>query len=643
MSKINILSERMSQLIAAGEVVERPQSVIKELIENSIDSGADKITIEIKNGGNTFMRVTDNGCGIEKEDVSKAFLPHATSKIEKESDLDSIFTLGFRGEALASIAAVSKVTVITKTNGSVFGTIYKIEGSNQTYIDETGCADGTTFIVEDLFYNTPARMKFLKKDISEANAIASVVDKLALSHPDVEFSFIRDGKETLSTVGDGNLKRTIYCVYGKSFTDDLVSVDYELNGIKVKGYICKPIKARPNRSMQHFFVNNRYVKSKTAAVAIEQAYKNCILNGKFPSCVLNINLACNAVDVNVHPTKTEVRFVNEKPIFDAIYYAVKAALDNANDELKLKINQINLEKTLNKEKNEKPKLEPNLKEKPEIFIPTVHKYTREKEKNVTVPDESVKPFSAIAQDNNFSLEDNTDKFMIKNFFATRNKDKYIYSDYEKENLNITDEKIEKESVFKILESEKIIKTEFIGELFKTYIIAQRENEILFIDKHAAHERLIYNNFKKNGANGFSQCLLTPMKVVISKDEYSAAIENVDRLSECGFEIDDFGKGTIIIRSAPMVLKGEKIKEAFIEIVGYILDNKIDINTKQMDWIYKSIACKAAIKAGDENTKAELVKLLSDLDKSPDVKYCPHGRPISLVMTKKEIEKHFKRT
>lgn len=637
MSKINILSDRMSQLIAAGEVVERPQSVIKELVENSIDSGANKITIEIKNGGNTFMRVTDNGCGIEKEDVSKAFLPHATSKIKEESDLDSIFTLGFRGEALASIAAVSKVTVITKTNDSVFGTIYKIEGSNQTYIDETGCANGTTFIVEDLFYNTPARMKFLKKDVSEANAIASVIDKLALSHPDIEFSFIRDGKETLSTVGDGNLKKTIYCIYGKSFADDLINVDYELNSIKVEGYVCKPIKARPNRSMQHFFINNRYVKCKTAAVAIEQAYKNCILSGKFPSCVLNINLACNAVDVNVHPTKTEVRFANEKPIFDAVYYAVKAALNNDNGKVELKINQINSEKALNREETAMSKQE----EKPEIFIPTIRPYV--KEKSVTVIDRPIEPFSKKIKDDNPLLKDNTAEFTTRNFFANTTTKKDLYQDYKEDNFSIIEEKIEKESMFSNLESDKIIKTEFIGELFKTYIIAQRKSEILFIDKHAAHERLIYDKLKKDGVNGFSQCLFTPMKVVVSKDEYSAAIENIEKLSECGFEIDDFGKGAIIIRSAPMVLKGEEIKEAFIEIVGYILESKLDINTKHMDWIYKSIACKAAIKAGDENTKAELIKLLSDLDECTDVKYCPHGRPISLVMTKKEIEKHFKRT
>ena len=302
MGKINVLDKHISELIAAGEVVERPCSVIKELVENCIDAGASAITVEIKNGGITYMRVTDNGCGISREDVSTAFVRHATSKVHSQDDLESISTLGFRGEALASIAAVSHVELITITEGEIVGTRYVIDGGEEQTCEDAGCAQGTTFVVRDLFYNTPARMKFLKKDITEANAIAAVMDRIALSHPEISIRFIRDSREALHTPGDGNLKSSIYEVYGKDFTLGLLSVSYELNGVNVNGFISKPTAARPNRSMQHFFINGRYVKSRTAMVALEQAFKGSVMVGKFPSCVLNIEISYRNVDVNVHPS-----------------------------------------------------------------------------------------------------------------------------------------------------------------------------------------------------------------------------------------------------------------------------------------------------------------------------------------------------
>ena len=326
MGKINVLDKHISELIAAGEVVERPSSVVKELIENSIDANATAIEIEIKNGGTSYIKISDNGQGILREDVPKAFLRHATSKVKNHDDLDSIKTLGFRGEALASIAAVSKVEMITKSENELAGTCYKIEGSDEVSIEDIGCPTGTTIIIKDLFYNTPARMKFLKKDASEASSVSAIVDRIALSHPDISFKFIKNSKEELNTPGDGNIKSCIYSVYGKSFSAGLIPVKYELNSVKVYGFTCDTNSARPNRSMQHFFINGRYVKSKTMMVALEQAYKGSIMVGKFPSCVLYLELSYEVIDVNVHPAKIEVRFINERPIFDAVYYGIKTSI-----------------------------------------------------------------------------------------------------------------------------------------------------------------------------------------------------------------------------------------------------------------------------------------------------------------------------
>lgn len=666
MAQINILDEHITQLIAAGEVVERPASAIKELVENSIDSGANKVTIEIKNGGTTFIRVTDDGCGIDKDNIAKAFLPHATSKIKSQSDLENIFTLGFRGEALASIAAVSRTTMISKLKDSVLGTIYKIEGSKQVYIDETGCADGTSIIVEDLFFNTPARMKFLKKDVYEANAVAYVIDRLALSHPEISFSFIRDGKECLTTTGDSDLKTAIYCVYGKEFVDDLVEISYELNDIKINGFISQPIKSRANRSMQHFFINNRYVKNRTATVAVEQAYKGYISNGKFPCYVMYLDINANVVDVNVHPAKTEVRFMNEKPIFNVIYHAVKSALQKNDGQINIDIKdsvlttrepvqlqespkimntivetsilskdltleesgqvKLNLDSHINHNENSVKKVE-----SPEIFIPQAHDYEINKQSNINSEDKLI--YSECQNVYNHPIRKKSSiEYDIRQDFKDESNFEQVFCEKNNQDFKGT-----------LIDNKDIKKSVLIGEIFKTYIITQRENELVLIDKHAAHEGLIYNRLKKDGLNGYSQCLFEPLKVTLSKKEYGAVLENIDKLSDLGFDIDDFGQGVIIIRSAPMILNGKEIKDAFIEIAGYIYQNISNLSTKHIDWIYKSIACKAAIKAGDNNNEGELISLLAELDANNDVKYCPHGRPIYIIMTKKELEKQFKRT
>lgn len=329
MPEINILDKHVAELIAAGEVVERPASVIKELLENAIDAGASTLTAEIRRGGITYMRITDNGCGIDRSNIKKAFISHATSKISKKDDLDSIITLGFRGEALASIAAVSRVEVMTRAENEEIGTRYLIEGSQEVLLDDAGCPKGTTIIVRDIFYNTPARMKFLKKDVTEGNAVAGVVDRIALSHPEVAVRFIRDGKEVLSTSGDGNMRNTVFSVFGREFADSLIPVSYETGGIKTDGFVSKPANSRANRTMQFFFLNGRLIKTRTGTAALEQAYKNAIMVGRFPACVLNITVPPNTVDVNVHPAKTEVRFADEKRIFDAVYYGAKYALEES--------------------------------------------------------------------------------------------------------------------------------------------------------------------------------------------------------------------------------------------------------------------------------------------------------------------------
>lgn len=663
MGKINVLDKHISELIAAGEVVERPSSVVKELIENSIDANATAIEIEIKNGGTSYIKISDNGQGILREDVPKAFLRHATSKVKNHDDLDSIKTLGFRGEALASIAAVSKVEMITKSENELAGTCYKIEGSDEVSIEDIGCPTGTTIIIKDLFFNTPARMKFLKKDASEASSVSAIVDRIALSHPDISFKFIKNSKEELNTPGDGNIKSCIYSVYGKSFSAGLIPVKYELNGVKVYGFTCNTNSARPNRSMQHFFINGRYVKSKTMMVALEQAYKGSIMVGKFPSCVLYLELSYEVIDVNVHPAKIEVRFINEKPIFDAVYYGIKTSINKLDRPLEMLLNDSNIS-------NEKKIINDNLnKERLKVSDPTVKNdyYTMKpiptnnvnvEEPDVFIPKKNVaysplKPIElekkqTIYKDN--TKETTTSKIALRAdeahsnpFFEENNKEQHdiILEEEKIDNFSIVEDKSNKNAVtFFSLDNDKI---NVIGEVFSTYIVLEKnKDKLLLVDKHAAHERLIYEKLKKESGKSFSQYLLTPLTVTLEKKEYSAVISNLNLFSEAGFEIDDFGSGTVIVRSSPLYLEHDDISDSIIEMAGYILENKENISTKYMDWLYHNIACRAAIKSGDKSNKDELIALIKKLDENPELRHCPHGRPILINITKKEIEKQFGR-
>lgn len=702
MGVINVLDKHIAELIAAGEVVERPSSVIKELVENSIDAGAKNITVEIKNGGTTFMRVADDGCGIYRDDIKKAFLRHATSKVKTANDLDMISTLGFRGEALASISAVSRLQVITKNENEEIGSCYEIEGGDEISLEEAGCPTGTTFVIRDLFYNIPARSKFLKKDVAEGNAVSALMDKIVLSHPEVAFTFIRDGKQVLRTFGDGKLLSAIYSVFGKDFAKGLIPVDYTLDSVTVKGYISKPINSRPNRNMQNFFINGRFVKTRTGMAALEEAYKGSIMVGKFPSAVLQLTVPYEIIDVNVHPAKIEVRFINERPVFDAIYHAVKTALQQGDERKQVHFkentafNEIKKVNPFNNAQAVFAKAENTPAEKPIKPIERIEPVLKNSEPKPYNPfdeldlkDEKTKPVSI----DNLKMSDSSNPFDIYSKQAIKRN-----SELENKKAEFSKQKLEKaeQLILKATQQEESLpkqeitvddltaestetpietevskeevkplkeisenktynndaltelpkeqtKLRFLGEAFNTYIIVEKnDNEVLIIDKHAAHERIIYEKLKADSGSANVQYLLTPITVTLDKIDYDAAVSNLDMFAKCSFDVEDFGNGTLLVRSAPQYLAATEIADCITEMSGYIASGKKDIYTEKMDWFYHNVSCRSAIKAGNKSTVQELMDIAWTLEKNPQIKYCPHGRPICIVMTKYEIEKQFGR-
>ena len=702
MGVINVLDKHIAELIAAGEVVERPSSVIKELVENTIDAGAKNITVEIKNGGTTFMRVADDGCGIYRDDIKKAFLRHATSKVKTANDLDMISTLGFRGEALASISAVSRLQVITKNENEEIGSCYEIEGGDEISLEEAGCPTGTTFVIRDLFYNIPARSKFLKKDVAEGNAVSALMDKIVLSHPEVAFTFIRDGKQVLRTFGDGKLLSAIYSVFGKDFAKGLIPVDYTLDSVTVKGYISKPINSRPNRNMQNFFINGRFVKTRTGMAALEEAYKGSIMVGKFPSAVLQLTVPYEIIDVNVHPAKIEVRFINERPVFDAIYHAVKTALQQGDERKQIhfkentafneikKVNPFNnAQAVFAKAENtpaEKPikpieRIEPVLKNsEPKPYNPFDELDLKdEKSKPVSIDNlkmsDSSNPFDIYSKQaikRNSELENKKAEFSKQKLEkaeqlilkATQQEESLpkqeitvddltaestetpIETEVSKEEVKplkeISENKTDNNDALTELPKEQT-KLRFLGEAFNTYIIVEKnDNEVLIIDKHAAHERIIYEKLKADSGSANVQYLLTPITVTLDKIDYDAAVSNLDMFAKCSFDVEDFGNGTLLVRSAPQYLAATEIADCITEMSGYIASGKKDIYTEKMDWFYHNVSCRSAIKAGNKSTVQELMDIAWTLERNPQIKYCPHGRPICIVMTKYEIEKQFGR-
>lgn len=635
MARINVLPKEIYQLIAAGEVVERPSSVVKEMIENSLDAGAKNITLEIKNGGSTYIRITDDGCGIERDDVRKVFISHATSKISKKDDLNSIATLGFRGEAMASISAVSKVELLTKAENEEIGTRYEIAGGEELEFDDAGCPNGTTIVVRDIFFNTPARMKFLKKDVTEGNQVAGIVDRMAISHPEISFRFIRDGKQVLITSGNGDLKSTVYSVLGKEMSDSLMSVDYSFNDMRITGFVSKPTASRKSRAGQYFYINNRIVKSKTAMAALEQAYKNTIMVGRFPACVLNIELNPAQVDVNVHPAKTEVRFANEKPIFDLVYYAVKTAIENDRTvkEVEFKENPIYRQESKNVYQNNDNK---SFQAKFDFFKkkdePPSQQVIKTKPREDFWQVEAPKPEYKIARDEkpkarvdiNIEYEEPEENSTAKSKDAPKERDI--------EKVVITDEK----------DNENFIPNfKLIGEAFKTYLIVEIENELYFIDKHAAHERMNFERFKAQ-ATVETQMLLAPVVVNLTKDEFIAISENVELIKKCGFELEEFGESQIIVRAIPSLVDGDSVKDLMLEIAQKLLEHKTDILPDKIDWIYHSASCRGAVKAGDYTSRQEQEMFVKKLLSMPNIRFCPHGRPVFIKMSKYDIEKQFGR-
>ena len=640
MGVINVLDKHVAELIAAGEVVERPASVIKELVENAIDAGAKHITVEIKNGGCTFMRVTDDGCGIAKDDVRVAFL---------------------------SIAAVSRLQLITRHKDEETGTSYLIEGGEEQLFDDAGCPAGTTFVIRDLFFNIPARAKFLKKDVAEGNAVSAVLDKAALSHPEIAFSFIRDGKQVLKTFGDGKLLSAVYSVFGREFANGLIPVDYRLDAITVSGYVCKPVHARPNRGMQNFFINGRYVKSRTAMAALEEAFKHSVMVGKFPSCVLNISLPYEMIDVNVHPAKIEVRFINERPVFDAVYHAVKSALMEHDTQKQVNFKQntaLHDVKQFNPFHNADAMIKPQpappkpAQPRPAPYAPAQPAPPPQKsdpilELDYINDDAELAPSAKLGEvrtpQNPFDIFSRQAVGSAKKeaafdkTFMPQKKTAFVNEPVAPPVTQEEPEVVMKDNAQPVLFASPKNELKYIGEAFDTYILVERnQKELLLIDKHAAHERIIYEKLKAEKAGAASQILLQPVTVSLGKNEYSAAVEHLDMFRACAFDVEDFGNATLIVRSAPQYLDAAEVADCITEMADHIAQGKNDVFTEKMDWFYHNVACRSAIKAGNKSSAQELMAIVKTLEENPEIRYCPHGRPITIVMKKSEIERQFGR-
>ena len=638
MPKIIQLSPHVANLIAAGEVVERPASVIKELLENAVDAGASKVTVEIHNGGMTFMRVTDNGCGMSHEDAKTAFLRHATSKLRTAEDLSAISTCGFRGEALAAIASVSRIDLMTRTAGQIAGTSLHLEAGQITEESETGCPEGTTIIIRDLFYNTPARMKFMKADTVEGGRVAAAVQLQALAHPEVAFTFLRDGKQVLATPGDGSLQSAVYCIYGRD-SANMICVESRWDGYTLTGFVSKPTDARPSRAMQTFFVNGRPVKSRLLMAALEEAYRNQIMVGKFPACVLHLTLPATAVDVNVHPAKTEVKFLSEKAAFDCVHYGVLAALNKQTDRPEVQFKPNTTVFT--------PPPAPKPMQPKTTAAPKQENFFR------TMTAEEYKTFSAAVQD--------APKPQPKAAAATAAKVEQQMHTPLRETVLVPgvaeppaihvpktpvaapQPEPEPEPIQEILPMPEQIPWRMVGELYNAYIIVEQGEEAFLIDKHAAHERILFEKLKANQEAISQQILLTPVPVRLSADGAAELLANTAMLTELGFEIEEFGDNTILLRQIPMDLDPDAAAQTVESLAADLLTGRREKKENVRDELLHTVACKAAIKAGWVNDEKELLAVAKEVMAREELKYCPHGRPICISLSKKQLEKQFKRT
>ena len=639
MPKIIQLSPHIANLIAAGEVVERPASVVKELLENAVDAGASKVTVEIRDGGMTFLRVTDNGCGMGPEDARTAFLRHATSKLRSAEDLATIATMGFRGEALAAIASVSRIDLMTKTAGAVSGVSLHLEAGVVMEEGEAGCPEGTTILVRDLFYNTPARMKFMKSDTVEGGKVTATVQLQALAHPEVAFRFLRDGKEVLSTPGTGALQAALYCVYGRECAQ-MVQVDSRWDGYSVTGYVSKPTDSRPSRSLQTFFVNDRPVRSKILTAALEEAYRNQIMVGKFPACVLHLTLPAGAVDVNVHPAKTEVKFLSEKAAFDCVHYGVLAALNKTPDRPDVQF-----------QKKPSPEEPARSREEPKPAAPTVPG----KKENFfrTMTPEEYKTFSAALRDapqprreaaaaTAAKLERPANMPLREYVAVPRAVEPEAPKPTPQRTAPVPREEAP-EPVQEALPMPEEAPWRMVGELYNSYILVEQGENAFLIDKHAAHERILFEKLKANQEKITGQLLLAPVSVSLSADAAAELLANRALLGDLGFEIDEFGDNTVLARQIPMDVSPGDAADVLETLASDLLSGRREGKDTVRDELLHTVACKAAIKAGWHTDEAELLALVKQVMAREDLKYCPHGRPICVTLSKKQLEKQFKRT
>ena len=679
MPKINILDRETAELIAAGEVIERPASVVKELVENSIDAGATAITVEIQHGGVRLIRVTDNGCGIEREDVTKAFLRHATSKVLRPEDLDRIGTLGFRGEALASICAVSECEILTRAAAEEIGTRYTLAGECAGELAEAGCPVGTTVTVKNLFYNVPARMKFLKKDSTEGTAVATLIDRLALSHPEIAFKLIRDRETKLATPGSGDLLATIFAVYGNEFGRGLIPVECESGPIRVSGYLARPECCRPSRSMEHFFINRRYVKSVTMMAAVEESYRNHIMVGKFPGCIIELTIDPAQVDVNVHPAKLEVKLSDERSVFDAVVNACRGALSRMNRTVAVR------------DVGGKRFSEFELYHRPAEGTQT--RMTAEQYRQMAESLPEKKTFGGVSmlssggssrygsslppkgtsygmgeqppaeprkwepkQETTIKTENETVEKAIDDIAeappAAAEKPELAPQEPEREAAAAEPavpnehepEPIEEAPT--VAGEEETTEPEYrlIGEVFATYLLAEHGNELLLIDKHAAHERILFNRLKRQHRSGRveRQMLLVPLTVELAREQYDAAMQNPDCFERAGFAVEDFGEGCLRVREVPAVLEDVPAEDLLCELCERLLQRSGMDEEAIYDELYHSAACKAAIKGNIPSMEQEQQELLRLLKEDPTVRNCPHGRPVAVVITRRELERMFGR-
>lgn len=659
MPKIHPLDTHVAELIAAGEVVERPASAVKELVENSIDAGAKTVTIEVQNGGMTLLRITDDGCGMERADARTAFLRHATSKIRSKDDLGRIGTLGFRGEALAAIASVSKIDLLTRAEDEPEGVQLHLQGGAVLSEQPAGCPRGTTIMVRELFFNTPARMKFMKSDAAEASAAFSVVQQQALAHPEISFRFIKDGQEQLHTDGRGQALAAIYAVYGRELSRNLIEVDGHWEKLRVRGYVTKPTATRGNRAWQSFFVNGRYIRSRLLSAAVEEAYRNRMMTGRFPACVLHIELPVQAVDVNVHPAKTEVKFLSEREVFDAVHYAVLSALgkDSGRQEMRLPQSRAAEQESAvpaAQQSAAKP-VQQNAKPAQADFFRVMQaaEYRRQAAQSggqnilaspVLLPrSEGAKRRAEEAAPVRSAQLDAAEETAAARIQAHKSAQEQTKESAQSKAATQQPAKQE-QPVASAQQTIELPEPDYriIGEALRTYIIVEQGDELLFIDKHAAHERLRFEQLKKSKQPIMAQLLLTPVSAELSREEATAVLEHTALFGELGFEVEDFGGGDVLLRQIPAELDEQDAKAVMQELAEQLVRGRTLAPQALRDELLHTIACKSAIKAGWKTAPQEIQALVQQVLTREDIQYCPHGRPVCITLSRHQLEKQFKR-